>query len=280
MRISLLLFLGASLAACDAGLDPADVPFNPKNPFEPGAHKLGDTACAIDERYDGKPTQHTDVEFDAEGHIVRTVHAWLDTADTASTRWETVQTWSNGRLVDSSASRIGGPIDSVTRFVRNGHGVLMREDYDGESSLESPADGVVNSMKFYEYDERGLPSRILEDPDADTQPDGRIVDLVFDEREQLVLFDATDADGRQTVAFSYDDAGHRIRRITDLDGDGNADYVTAYHYDELGRLASEEQADAATTYEYVGDSLEPSRMVRGGLEQRWTYDCPAPGASR
>lgn len=155
----------------------------------------------------------------------------------------------------------------------------MRAELDGATRpSDPPADGRPDAAWFTEYDERGLPTRILDDRDADGQPEDGSTELVFDARELLVLRDYLAPDSRSTTSLTYDDAGRLTHSATDTTGDGVADTTEHRTYDAAGRLLTVEfrgSIISTESYEYVGDGPDPVRQTNGTFERRWTYDCAA-----
>ncbi|MCE9574982.1 MAG: hypothetical protein K8W52_17665 [Deltaproteobacteria bacterium] len=273
--LPLLFLLGASLVGCDAAsgpVDPADVPFNAKNPFDSGAPERGDTACAIDFTPKQGSAWHGDVQFDAAGHRVREVITTTATGQRSQVAW----TWTRGHLTEIGQGDVDQAPRLIYRYIRNDHGALLRTEVDGDyADPSSPPDGKAESAADWTYDARGLPLRVEydDDGDGDTTPDQRNEEFVFDDDEHLVQHDVTDVFGTRTTTLTYDSRGLLVGTDTDDDGDGLGDYFDRFAYDGDNRLVTHENRDGVDTYSYLAGSDEPVHLQGPWGDQSWQYHC-------
>ncbi len=137
-------------------------------------------------------------------------------------------------------------------FALGGSGCLTEWTYD-ESNLPTDKTDNAGVKSRYEYDENGLMTSYVVDPDDS----GTSYDGINLESEYL-----------------YDDSGRLEFAVTDPDG---FNLITQYVYDEAGRL-SEEIVDPdrvsytglklTTSYSYDGDLLATKTQPDGGV---WSY---------
>ena len=131
--------------------------------------------------------------------------------------------------------------------------LLTSESYDFD------ADGNVDSITTYTYDEAGNQTSESYDFDPDGNLDS-ITTYTYDEAGNRTSYSFdSDADGNldSIDTYTYDEAGNQTSYSFDSDADGNVDSITTYTYDEAGNQTSysfdsdaDGNPDSITTYTY------------------------------
>ena len=173
-----------------------------------------------------------------------------------------------GRVVSASsnASRLAYTYDALHRVITETQdGRTTTYTYNAESELVGL--NYENEDLTYTYDDRGLltvfatPSgthRYVHDASgrltSHSRPNGNTALMTYDAAYQLLKQDYSQVSG-EVFQYSYDNLG----RITQIVGDGNADW--AYRYDAIHRLIG---ADHEQAYAYQYDALG-NRIENGGV---------------
>ncbi len=239
----------------------------------------------------GKPvtvTDHTGVsvsyEYDVKGNVIA---EWDALGNTKGYSYDVY-----GRLteeIDANGNKTTYEYDANSNCIKktNALGVSVHMRYDKRNRLTEAytetKDGEVYKVS-YEYDSLG---RVVAVTDEEGNTSRMTYDTlgnvtaVTDARGQVRTVTTYDCMGRTatvqdalgiTVEYSYDTVGNLLRATELLNG--QADRVTAYEYDSLGRLVGvTDPLDGVTeeVYNKVGQLV--SRTDANGGTTTYTYDC-------
>jgi hypothetical protein len=232
--------------------------------------------------------------FDDHGNVVTRLHE----ESRVITGYEESTFDADGNpLIRSSHADPNGPANSTTTFFHNMFGELMETDDDAF------ADGLVDRIETFDYDERGNRIRHEINDDADGSPNrvelqewnekrsliGLSIDAEADGTFETVLIVDYDEDGRRTretryvdgleseiKEWEYDARGLETFYGRDDDADGAPNWLRHSHYDEHGRLISQESDDDG---DGEIDAVETWTRDANGNELRYEEDSDNDGVA-
>ncbi len=273
---SLALVLGIAALGCDAAppADPVDQgPFaNPNDPWEPDRHGLTYDACAFNAQRPFEAVWHGDVTFDAAGNIVGGRYGWAGKPPSYTAE----RRYADGHFVELRETVPDQPAPFVIdTYVRNGNGVVIREEIDGDFALDAVTDGHPDRARHWRYDDRDLMVGFDFDDDGDGMIEAdHVLDVTYRDDQSLATIDERRPDGGELRRYEFD-AEHRLARIeSDQGRDGTVDEVVTFTYDQWGRRQHVITNGVRETYEYAG-STRPVHLASTTLEYWWGYACNA-----